>query len=82
MIWGFLPLSLIAIAIAVGCALSVRHEGRTGKAYILFWPMEHWSRDRRPVAFQIRQIMGWSVVALFGLCALAFFMQFLGFARA
>ena len=82
MSWGDFLGFLIMLAVTVGYASFIRHEGRTGRAYVLFWPVERWSRDRQPGLFHARQIMGWIFVAFFGLVALVFLGQFLGLVRA
>lgn len=74
--WGFLPATLPMVGAAIGCTLFARQEGRSGNAYFLFWPVKHWSRDRQPTLFQIRQITNWIMVVFLALGALVFFLEF------
>jgi hypothetical protein len=80
--WGYLIGFVIMLAVAFGYAWFIRQEGRTGRAYILFWPVERWSRDRQPVLFQMRQFLGWIFVVFFAAVALSFLAQFLGLVHA
>jgi len=71
----FLELAAV-LAIPLGCAWLIRHEGRAPRASIPFWPVKHFSRERQPILFTMRQITGSLFVAVFGARALSCFAHF------